>query len=310
MRAAAVTTADLAPGDLRALARSWDRSLRALNRSANTRAAYAESLRQLVDFLARAGMPTEAAKVRREHVEAWLADLAESGRSPATCNKRYMAARVFFAWCVEEGECIASPMAKMKPPPIPEKPVPIVDDDALHKLLKACDGKGFTERRDMALMRLLIDSGLRRGEVAGLTLDDVDLEHDVVHVVGKGRRPRAVPFGPKAGQALDRYMRERKKHPQAKSTALWLGPRGPITGSGVAQILERRCAQAGIAKLHPHQLRHTFAHDWLASGESEGDLMRITGWRTRSMVDRYGRSAADQRARDAFQRRRSLSDRL
>ncbi len=116
-------------------------------------------------------MLIDAPRVRREHVEHFLADLAQR-RSPATTNKRYMALRGFFAWCVDEDEITESPMGKMKPPPIPEMPVPIVDDEALKKLVKACSGSDFVDRRDMAIIRLLVDSGLRRAEAAGLTLDD------------------------------------------------------------------------------------------------------------------------------------------
>jgi integrase len=82
-----------------------------------------------------------------------------------------------------------------------------------------------------------------------------------------------------------------------------------MTDSGVRRMLERRCVDAGIPPVHPHQFRHTFAHDWLATGGQEHDLMRLAGWRSREMVGRYVASAADGRARDAH-RLKARGDRL
>lgn len=229
-------------------------------------------------------MPTSVSAIKREHIEHYLVDLRDRV-SAATTARHYRSLQQLFKWLAEEGETSRSPMERMTAPSVPEQPVPVLDDDTIAKLLGTCRGNTFENRRDTAIIRLLLDTGMRCGELVTIDVDDIDWDHQVVHVMGKGGRGRACPFGAKTADALRRYQRFRTRHPLANSTGrLWLGKKGAFSDSGVRQMFERRSGDAGIPPVHPHQFRHTMAHDWLANGGQEHDLMRLAGWRSRQMV--------------------------
>lgn len=293
---------------LRDLLPAWQRSLRATNRSERTVETYSEAVRLLGAWLDTHHRPADVGEITRGDIEGFIGDLLARYK-PATAANRYRALARFFAWCVDEDEIAVSPMVKMTPPTVPEQTVPVVSDDDLRRLLAACAGKSFEDRRDTAMIRMLVDTGMRAAELVGLAVDDLDLDLSVAMVLGKGRRPRSCPYGKKTGVALDRYLRERRHHPDSDTERLWLGRRGPMTYAGLRQMLDRRAVQAGLEHLHAHQLRHSFAAAFLAQGGQESDLMMLAGWKSRAMLNRYGAATAAERAREAY-RRSGVGDRL
>jgi site-specific recombinase XerD len=300
--------------DLAPLARSWTRSLRARNLSPNTQHVYSRAAQGLVDFVRTYQPPADDPDARpaptelegdgglhREHVEAYINHLLKT-TSPATAHQYFRSLRTWFGWLVDEEEMDRSPMRTMKAPELGEVEVPIIPDEDIKKLLKACAGKGYAERRDTAIIMMFLDTGGRLSEVTERTNEKLDLDINVLHVLGKGNRERPAPFGRTTAVAMDRYLRAAQKHlkrPVVKSDPLWFSVKGKraLTVWGVGTMLKRRCAEAGIEAIHPHQFRHTFAHLWKLNNGNEDALMRIMGWKSRQMLSRYGSSAGEARAR-------------
>jgi len=246
--------------------------------------------------------------VTRADCEAFFADGLARGLKALTVALYLNPIKLFFAWCVEEEEIGASPMALVKRPIVPDmdSAPPVLTGDEVRALLRTCAGKSFEDRRDLAILRLMLDTGIRHKEVHELRVVDVDLNEQLVTLQQrKERRLQALPFGAKTAAALDRYLRARDAHAHRDSPALWLGLRGALAYSAIYQIVTRRGEQAGLGHIWPHVFRHTFSSAWLDREGQEGDLIELNGWSptgARKMIYRYGRGARQRRARDAHKR--------
>jgi len=292
------------PETLESLRASFNRSLRVEGKADRTLVLYGQSITYFSAWLVEKGLPAELSSLTRDNVLGWLDTLRARGLTTGTIRTRWRGLRRFVNWLVAEDILAKDPLAGIvvdKPEP---RPVPILTDEELTALINACKGKGFNDLRDAAVIRLLIDCGLRVSELTGIDTKDLDLDAESVEVTGKGSRVRVAYFGSRTGLALDRYLRARRGHRHAADPALFLGERGRFTPDGVRERLKVRADRAGLdARLvHPHRFRHTHAHDFLLAGGQERDLMRLLGWRSEAMLSRYGASAADHRAMQAARR--------
>lgn len=281
--------------DLAALLSSWQLSLKAERKSPATVASYSEGVRGFLRWCAAGGTLPELTKT---NAQQYTTSLLDAGAEAATARTRHMALRRFAAWLADEGELDTNPLLDLKPPKLDTKVTDSLSDAQLKALITACRGKDFVDRRDEAVIRLMSETGLRAGEVIGMQIGDVDLGQGVAVIRrGKGGKGRVVPFGPQTAAAIDRYVRMRRAHRLVATGPLWLGGGGQQFGyHGLNIALKRRAQVAGITGFHLHLMRHTAATRWLRAGGSEGGLMAVAGWSTRSMVDRYTGASASERA--------------
>ncbi|MEZ5167314.1 MAG: tyrosine-type recombinase/integrase [Acidimicrobiales bacterium] len=215
------------------IGQSWRHALRAENKSPRTIDGYMLTVRLFGEWLIGEGRPTAIDKVTRDDVRGFLADQLERNK-PATALARYKGLRLLFKFAQTEGDIAASPMATIQPPKLVEQPPEVLTEDQLARLLKSTAGESFNDRRDHAILRMLLDTGIRRAELVGLSLTDVDLDEGIASVLGKGGRHRAVPFGGRPrGRSTGTYGYD--KHEYAHTPDLWLGSRVRSPGTASAR---------------------------------------------------------------------------
>lgn len=148
-----------------------------------------------------------------------------------------------------------------------------VPADHVTQMLAACDRRTGTGRRDYAILKTLARLGLRRGEVASLSVDDINWRTGELTVTGKGNRCEMLPLPVDVGDALADYCHDGRRNGGSRSLFLSsLAPWDGLSPGGVSQVVARACERAGLALVGPHRLRHTAATEMRAAG---GPLLEI-----------------------------------
>jgi integrase/recombinase XerD len=270
---------------------------------------YTEAVRWFAaSYLLEKAGRTSWEQVSGQDVREWMVRLLDR-YSSAYASNQYRGLQQFFKWLAAE-EGMPDPMTGLQPPHVTQNPDPVFTDGELSRLEHACAGRAFVQRRDAAIIAVFKATGIRLAELASIRYDpgnprrsDVDVWQREITVGGKAGKTRIVKFSYDAARSLDRYLRVRARHAQANGPQLWLGTgnRGPMTASGIYQMVARRGRQCGV-DVFPHRFRHHFSHTWLDRGGPEGDLMELNGWTSPQMLRRYGASARSARARRTYDR--------
>jgi integrase/recombinase XerD len=271
-------------------------------------------------FRAHIGDPP-LASITPDDIRHFLADLGSRTVSPVgvaprparklskkTIRNVHIGLSALWTWAIKEG-FVTHHVVRAVRPPKPEKPAiePFSKAD-VEAMLKACErsqsyarpGKREcdharpTADRDRAMILLLLDTGVRASELCadpkrkapGLFIQDVDQRNLTIKVMGKGDKERIVPISHRTSKAIWRYLLSR---PDAPTTdPLFTNQRGgPLTSSGLLQLIRRLGQRAGISNAHPHRFRHTFAINFLRNGGNSLELQRLLGHSTLEMVKRY-----------------------
>jgi len=209
--------------------------------------------------------------------------------SNTTVHGHVRTLRAFFSWLVREGIIETNIAKDLKPPKLIKKIVSTLSDEEIVRVLNTLNLHNHSQARNQTIFMLLLDTGLRIGELINLRMEDVHMDEGFLKVIGKGKKERIVPIGSNAQRALQRYLfRYRSKPIYQEIDNVFLYAYGkPLTENSIKLIFVRLAKRSGVYRLHAHLCRHTFATRFLINGGDVFILQQILGHSTLEMVRHY-----------------------
>ncbi|HND33495.1 MAG TPA: tyrosine recombinase XerC [Myxococcota bacterium] len=268
----------MASAPLRARFEDWLRAERGA--SPHTLRAYGVELAGLEAFLAPRSL-TEATLL---DLRGYLARRATE-QTAATVARRIASLRTFYRWTLREGLLTESPAERLQTPRV-RRPLPrVLEVEEASTLVEQPIGEGWRAARNAAILELGYGCGLRVSELSGLDLADLDMAEGLLKVQkGKGSKARLVPLGPPARDAVRAYLSFRGH----QAGALFLNPQGKRLGTrGLYDVVRNSGVNNGLAGVHPHALRHSFATHLLSNGADIRSIQEMLGHESLSTTQRY-----------------------
>jgi len=261
---------------------------------------YTTFLYRFLAFLQFSNYPTDAAQINKDVIRAFILYLQVEAKTPrskkplssATVQGYVRTLRVFFSWAVREEYLPDSPTAKIPVPKATQKVINTFTHEQIGKLAEACYKSNGNSYRNLTILLLLLDSGIRVSELVNINHEDINLAEGWIKIkVGKGGKERIVPVGSVVQKSLWKYINHFRPQPLTqKVTRLFLSEYGlPLTRSGIQQMLRRCGKRAGISgvRCSPHTFRHTFAKSYLINGGDIFSLQKILGHSSLASVRTY-----------------------
>jgi integrase/recombinase XerD len=241
--------------------------------------SYAHDLQDFRQFL-RSQNREAWEEVTLEDFQNYLATLQMRGLSARSRARRLSALRQFFRFLQREERLPTNPVELLDSPRLPLKLPQVLSEQEVEALLGAVDPSSPQGQRDAALLEVLYATGLRVSELVGLTVKQVDLRRGVVRPLGKGHKERLVPMVPQAVEKLKLYLTEGRPQLLKGKDSLYVFVNqrgGALSRQGFWKILQRYARLAGLGRLSPHTLRHSFATHLLARGANLRVLQLLLG---------------------------------
>lgn len=272
--------------------------------SNNTEVSYERDLKKMCEYLEEKNIKTVNA-VTDVSLNSYLLYLEKHGMKPATISRSVASMKAFFSFLMKTRQIDADPAEKLKAPKIDKKIPSVLTTDEMIRLLEQPSGNSPKELRDKAMLELLYATGIRVSELISLKITDINLQMEYLSCMDV-HKERIIPFGKKAKEALENYLKNGRPNLVGNEGSEWLFTNcagQSMSRQGFWKLLKAYGGKAGIeSEITPHTLRHSFAAHMVENGADLKTVQEILGYADISAIQIYAQMNQDKKTREVYLR--------